>query len=448
MGNIFERYGIDYRKPKYWMPLFCYPFVWFIGFKIIQIMDFEAPEKVDETLVIKNELNADLPEAHVGDDLGGKMELMSDQFGRVKDLSGISNRIESDKDSLLKKEDYSSRYNDDEARIVREQAVRDSLKRELALIRKKGGKDQSSDEFTKDLSSEERRKIEFLRRQGIDIETLEKELGISLSGKLSGIKIPESVLAQSKEDSVQQQYKDSVRQVLSNNQAVKSREVVALDDAEEAGSVVKKVTETSHFFNTLSANKEESNLIKAIVDESLKAVDGSRIRLRLLDDVTVEGNVLPKGTYLYAELNGFANQRVKAKIKSVLSNDKIIKINLSVYDMDGLEGFYVPESAFREMVKDVGSQALTGSGLNVRENLTTGTSVANSAANVLQSTYQRVSQAISKRIKQNKVKLKYGSHVYLVNSKELKQKRGGSTPPTPSRSRETVRGIDPGTFTR
>ena len=446
MANIFERYGIDYRKPKYWMPLFCYPFIWFIGYKVIETIDFEAPEKVDETLVTKNEFNVDLPSAHVGDDLGDKMDMMTDHFGRVKDLSGISNRIESDKDSLLKKEEYASRYNKDEARIVREQAVRDSLERELALARKGGGKDQSADEFTKELTAEERRKIEFLRNQGIDIETLEKELGINLSGKLAGIRIPESILAKSKEDSIQQQYKDSVRQVLSNNQAVKSREIVALDDDAEAGSVVKKVTETSHYFNTLSANKEESNLIKAIVDESLKAVDGSRVRLRLLDDVMVDGNLLPKGTYMYAELSGFANQRVKANIKSVLANDKIIKINLSVYDMDGLEGFFVPESAFRETMKDVGSQALSSGGLNVRENLTTGTSVANTAANVLQSTYQRVSQAISKRIKQNKVKLKYGSHVFLVNSKDIKKNRGGSTPNMPSRSRETVRGIEAGSF--
>ena len=444
MANIFDRYGIDYRKPKYWMPLFCYPFIWFIGYKVIETVNFEAPEKVDESLVTKNELNADLPSAHVDDDLGDKMKMMTDQFGRIKDLSGISSRIESDKDSLKKKEDYSSRYNEDEARIVREQAVRDSLERELALARGKAGKDQSSDEFTKTLSAEERRKIEFLRSQGIDIETLEKELGISLSGNLSGVKIPELSVKKSREDSIQQHYRDSVRQVLSNNQSVKGREVAALDIDAEAGSVVKKVTETSHYFNTLSANNDESNLIKAIVDESLKAVDGSRVRLRLLDDVMVDGNLLPKGTYLYAELNGFSNQRVKANVNSVLVNDQILKVNLSIYDMDGLEGFYVPESAFRETMKDVGSQALSGSGLNVRENMTTGTSVANTAANVLQSTYQRVSQAISKRIKQNKVKLKYGSHVYLVNSRSLKQSksRGESSPSqSPSRSRESVRGI-------
>ena len=78
MANIFERYGIDYRKPKYWMPLFCYPFIWFIGYKVIETIDFEAPEKVDETLVTKNEFNVDLPSAHVGDDLGDKMDMTSD----------------------------------------------------------------------------------------------------------------------------------------------------------------------------------------------------------------------------------------------------------------------------------------------------------------------------------------------------------------------------------
>lgn len=41
-----------------------------------------------------------------------------------------------------------------------------------------------------------------------------------------------------------------------------------------------------------------------------------------------------------------------ANITSILVGNKFIKVNLSVYDNDGMEGFYVPESTFREMVKD------------------------------------------------------------------------------------------------
>jgi hypothetical protein len=63
---------------------------------------------------------------------------------------------------------------------------------------------------------------------------------------------------------------------------------------------VKKVKVTSDYFNTLTGNDPEPNLIKAIIDEDVKAVDGSRVRLRLLDDIEINDIVVPKGTYIYA----------------------------------------------------------------------------------------------------------------------------------------------------
>ncbi len=35
-----------------------------------------------------------------------------------------------------------------------------------------------------------------------------------------------------------------------------------------------------------------------------------------------------------------------------------MKVNLSVFDNDGMEGFYVPESAFRDFVKDAGASTV------------------------------------------------------------------------------------------
>ena len=53
--------------------------------------------------------------------------------------------------------------------------------------------------------------------------------------------------------------------------------------------MVKKVRTTSDYFNTLAKNEQEPKLIKAIIDENVKATDGSRVRLRLLDDVEIIG---------------------------------------------------------------------------------------------------------------------------------------------------------------
>ena len=42
--------------------------------------------------------------------------------------------------------------------------------------------------------------------------------------------------------------------------------------------------------------------IKAIIDEDVKATDGSRVRLRLLDDIEIGETVVKKGSYLYEKL--------------------------------------------------------------------------------------------------------------------------------------------------
>lgn len=39
--------------------------------------------------------------------------------------------------------------------------------------------------------------------------------------------------------------------------------------------MVKKVKVSSDYFNTIAQNEHESNLIKAIIDEDVKAVEGA-----------------------------------------------------------------------------------------------------------------------------------------------------------------------------
>ena len=119
-------------------------------------------------------------------------------------------------------------------------------------------------------------------------------------------------------------------------------------------------------------------------------------------------------------MSGFGQQRVKGKVNSVLVGDEILKVNLSLYDSsDGLEGLYVPQSQFRETAKDIGSSAMQGS-MNIGYG-TGGNSVTQWAGQALQNAYQQASSAISKAIKKNRVRLKYGTQVYLVNGRTEKK---------------------------
>lgn len=169
-------------------------------------------------------------------------------------------------------------------------------------------------------------------------------------------------------------------------------------------------------FNTVSAEPTaEVPLIRAMIDKTTKAHEGTRLRFKLLDDVMLKGTRLKKGTYLYGTVTGFGQQRVMASITSILVRDKFIKVGLSVYDNDGMEGFYVPESAFRDLMKDAKANALQ-SNINFDGGYGGGLSSEVVALQALQNMYQSATSAVSANIRKNKARIKYNTIVYLVNT--------------------------------
>ena len=142
------------------------------------------------------------------------------------------------------------------------------------------------------------------------------------------------------------------------------------------------------------------------------------MRLRLLDDIEINEVTLTKGSYLYAEMSGFGGQRVKGNVSSILVHDELVKVSLTLYDTDGLEGLYVPKSSFRETANEVASSAMSGN-MSVNNNGETN-AFSQWGIQAINNAYQRTANAISKNIRKNKAKLKYGTFVYLVNSKEKK----------------------------
>ena len=213
-----------------------------------------------------------------------------------------------------------------------------------------------------------------------------------------------------------EQVEEKVGEVTINEKAVSE-----IAEETEPEQVTKVQKETSEYFNTIMTNEPENKLIKAIVDEDIKAVDGSRVRLRLLDDIDVGDRIIPRGSYLYCTMSGFSQQRVKGTVKSVLIDDELVKVNLSIYDTDGMEGLYVPRSSFRETTQDVASGAMSQS-MSLNDGSAT-SSMGRWGMQALQNAYQKTANAISKNIRKNKVNIKYGTQVYLINSKEKRQSK-------------------------
>ena len=400
---------INWKQPKYMLPLIIYFPLLFVGYFVIDLFHTEKAEIPDNSLTTTEYLNPVLPDAKMkGDGIGNKYESMVKSYGKIDDLTAMENI---DRNNEEEKESYDSKYSDEERQLLESQeaAKLAEIERQLQASAQKGQEIANGSDMT-----EADRLARSQQREQEAMEELNRALAQArLQGQQAMTPPADSNADNAPSNS---QPSDKVEGKISVNE----RAVKGVSDDDEAQEVVKKVKVTSDYFNTLTENDPEPNLIKAIIDENVKAVDGSRVRLRLLDDIEINDIVVPKGTYIYALMSGFGSQRVKGNIKSILINDNIIKVNLSIYDTDGLEGLYVPSSNFRETTKDVASGAMNNSSALTSSSTTAGNSLIQWGNQAITNAVQKTSNAISKSIKKNSAKLKYGTFVYLVNGKEKK----------------------------
>ena len=389
---------INWKQPKYMIPLIIYFPLLFVGYFVIDLFHTEKAE-IPDGLATTEYLNPDLPEAKMkGDGIGNKYESMLKSYGKIDDYSALGNIERNEEDT---REEYESKYTDEE----REQLEAQEAAKLAEMQRQLQESAQKGQEIAQGGSpSEEDRIARSKQREQEAMDELNRAIAQArLQAQQSMIPAATDTADAGKREG-----------------KVEASDKKKTDD-DEPQEVVKKVKVTSDYFNTLCDNDKETSLIKAIIDENIKAVDGSRVRLRLLDDIEINDVVVPKGSYLYATMSGFGSQRVKGNVQSIMVDDDIIKVSLALYDTDGLEGLYVPSSQFRETTKDVSSGALSNTSSLTNSSTTSGNSLATWGAQTITNAVQKTSNAISKAIKKNNAKLKYGTFVYLINSRSNKK---------------------------
>lgn len=385
---------INWKQPKYMIPIIIYFPLLFVGYFVIDLFHTEKAE-TSNGLTTTNYLNPELPDANMkGDGIGNKYDNMLKSYGKIDDHTALGNIDRNEED---KKEEYDSKYSEEELKQLESQKQEAEklaeMQRQLQESAQKGQEVAQGDG-----TSEEDRLALSKQREQEAMEELNRAIAQARLQGQRATNLPAET--------------DTLTKRNEKNLEVSDEK----ENDDEPQEVVKKVRVTSDYFNTICENEREEKLIKAIIDENIKAVDGSRVRLRLIDDVEINEIVVPKGSYLYATMSGFGSLRVKGNVTSIMVDGEIIKINLALYDTDGLEGLYVPSSQFRETTKDVGSGALSNTS-TLTNTTTTGNSLASWGAQAISNAVQKSSNAVSKAIKKNKVKLKYGTFVYLINSR-------------------------------
>lgn len=393
---------VNFKQPEYIFPLVIFVPLCALIYFVMQTFGGGESGKQE---VATDRINMELPEARA-EEAGDKMYEMSRRFGDEDAFTAVGSLGEEKKEEESLEHGYSeeelNRLDAAEAERIRQQQEMEELERSLAESRKhinsyaygdnpanREDGYSSQEDFACDLEEIQRRSYE---RQ----KAIESGLGIG---------------REEAEEAARKQRADSIARVREEER-----------ERNRPNLVIKSADTNADKFHTVEAESStaDATLIRAMIDQTTKAKEGTRLRFKLLDDVTVSGTRLKKNTYLYGAVTGFGQQRVRAAITSILVGGKFIKVNLSVFDNDGMEGFYVPESAFRDFVKDAGASTVQQNISFESDGYGSGISGEAVALQALQNMYNSATSALSSNIRKNKAKIKYNTIVYLINSDEAR----------------------------
>ncbi|MBC8153074.1 MAG: conjugative transposon protein TraM [Bacteroidetes bacterium] len=150
--------------------------------------------------------------------------------------------------------------------------------------------------------------------------------------------------------------------------------------------------------------------IKAVVFSDQTIISGGRVGLRLTEPVTLRGRMIPEGTRLYGVAT-FGGQRVNVLINSVQVEGRILPMRLTVYDMDGLAGIYVPNVLAVKQGRQSISDAAAGFNVTPPIYSTNAPSIA--AASVAQAGIQGAQRFLQRKVATPKATLKNNYYVLL-----------------------------------
>ncbi len=218
--------------------------------------------------------------------------------------------------------------------------------------------------------------------------------------KILDVQYPERV-----QEKLKQTSQANKGQVFAVSSQTKENNITLLNADLSAGGT------TNGFYSLTGATaiEDSQNAIQAVIHETQTIVDGSTVKLRLVNDVFINGVRIPKDNFIYgvASLRG---ERLSIKITSVRYNNSLFPVELAVYDMDGLDGIYIPGAITRDVAKQSADRSMQTIGL---------TSLDPSwGAQAASAGIEAAKTLFSKKVKLIKVTVKAGYQVLLRDEKQ------------------------------
>ncbi len=207
------------------------------------------------------------------------------------------------------------------------------------------------------------------------------------------------------------QHPDRVKEKL-KEKSLKNKEQVFIISKQSAKNNISLLDTSKNRLNTENSfysieeeiKTEEQNTVEAVVHQTQTLVNGAVVKMRLLNDIYLNGSLVPKGNFVFgiAQLN---DERLEISINSIRNNKSLFPVKLEVFDLDGLPGIYIPGAISRDVAKqsaDNGLQLMELTSMDPSFKAQAAATGINAAKSLL-----------SKKVKQVKVFVKAGYKVLL-----------------------------------
>lgn len=396
---------IDFKQPKYILPIIMLPFLCLLFYGYKSFSKEQPTEEVQGISGIQSQVGT-VSEKIQNQPIDSKLDASRETYRRANDgytaIKGLELEIE--ESSQIK-----TLYNEEEKRLL--DSIDNALKSSSFYSDQKNGY-----QLVPPVTSKAPRQQSFSKEDEELLKAIQQLEGNKTQVPAKKYEDPMELFRAQMAviDSITKANDPAYKELQKKEKISESK----LNESEREIYRVEKSSSAATLFNTITREKT-GKFIEAIIDQNIQhGTLGARLRIRLLDDILIGNAIVSKGTYLYALISGYEAQRVKLTISSVMVGDQIYPIKLSIYDVDGMEGLYVPASAFREFSKELGGNTTGGMNLTMQPNSDQMSQLYMSA---LQRMFTSTSQAVSKSIKKNKANIKYGTSVYLIDANELQQ---------------------------
>jgi len=219
------------------------------------------------------------------------------------------------------------------------------------------------------------------------------------------------------------QHPERVQEKLRQNSKIQKGKIFSVsrkDDAQVASSLqnksnsaVKQGTNSFYSLDEEMGNEEIQNAVEAVIHETQTIVNGSIVKIRLVNDVFINGVLIPRNSFVFgtASLKG---ERLEIKINTIKYLNAIFPVELSVFDIDGIKGIYIPGTINRDVAKASADRSMQSIGL---------TGVSDSwGAQAAGMGVEAAKTLLSKKVKLIKVAVKAGYKVLLYDEKDKNEK--------------------------